>query len=393
MTFMQLLSLNLPRLVNYKVEQLPRQIAIARKPGDMQPHRLHLSWFLFGASVLAILSPAASPQCLAEDQVVMRFVETPRTKNHVVRLGDLVEVLAGRSPTVDQWLEMPLGPAPRDGVPQTWYSRDVLQHLELHGVHPNSVRWSGRDVAQLQRVDDSVETDGVKLTPAFVQSRVFQQAENLVKQAIVEYLNLRTGERVDWRISLQIPSDLATLVKVRKNIMSIGGGVEPWSGEQKFVLQIQDRDLVQNVVIVANVDLPPMVVVAKRPLRREEIIHADALEYAPLPITATIEQGKHFNDFDQLVGKQVKRSISTGVPIVETYIGEPVVIQRNEMVEVECVSGAVVVRTTARSLSSGAVGELVEVELLPSKHRMLATVAGPMQVRVAAIASRGSVNR
>ncbi|MEZ6077983.1 MAG: hypothetical protein R3C56_20630 [Pirellulaceae bacterium] len=47
----------------------------------------------------------------------------------------------------------------------------------------------------------------------------------------------------------------------------------------------------------------------------------------------------------------------------------------------------------ARSLGSGAVGDLIDIETVPSKHRMLATIMGPLKVRVAAVSARGGLER
>ena len=58
------------------------------------------------------------------------------------------------------------------------------------------------------------------------------------------------------------------------------------------------------------------------------------------------------------------------------------------MIEVESISGQVVVRAMARSLGSGAAGELIDIETIPGKQRILATVVGPLRVRVAAAPAR-----
>ncbi len=354
-----------------------------------QSHRVALCLFVVAAIHGLCFSP---PTCCAE-QVVLRFVENPRTTEHVVRLGDLVEVIAGNSPSLEQTMRIPLGPSPRENGIQTWHSRDVLQHLELRGLQPTSMRWSGATQVELRRIAEGPNAANATFEPAFVQSRTVELAEKLVAQAIAEFLELQTGERTDWRIAAIVPAKLADVLRIRRNIVGIGGGEEPWLGKQEFVLQIKDHGRIVNVPIVAHVDLPPLVVVATRPLGREEIIKSEMLELAPLPQRAGEDPAKFYADMEQLIGKQLKRSISTGLPISSAYVGAPTVIGRNEMVEVESVSGGVTVRTMARSLGSGAVGELIDIETVPSKHRMLATILGPLKVRVAAVSARGGLER
>ncbi len=343
-------------------------------------------------AVVYFTSPAW-PLASAAEQVVLRFAESPRTTENVVRLGDLVEVLAGNSPSLEKALQLPLGPSPRENDSQTWHSRDVLQHLELHGLQPSGLRWSGATQVDLQRMAPGPNPISASIEPAFVQTRTVQLAEQLVAQAIAEYLELKTGERTDWRIVAKVPAKLADVIRIRRNIVGIGGGQEPWLGQQEFVLQIKDRDRIVNVPIEAQVELPPMVVVARRPLRRDEVLTAEALELAPLQQRSGEDPAKYFVDMEKLIGKQLKRSISTGLPIASDVVGAPTVIGRNELVEVESVSGGVSVRTMARSLGSGAVGELIDIETIPNRHRMLATIIAPLKVRVAAVSARGGLER
>ena len=353
------------------------------------------SWHVRVLSVVALVwTVLLAPQPThAADSLVLRFVESPRTSEHVVRVKDLVEVVAGDSTHVQRLMELALGPSPRENAIQTWHSRDVLQHLELRGMHADGVRWSGVTQVELQRIAASSGATAASFEPAFVDTRTLQLADNLVSQALAEYLELKTGERTDWLIATTVPANLANVIRIRRNIVGIGGGAPPWLGDQEFVLQVKDRDRIVNVPITAHVELPPMVVVARRPLRREEILTVELLELAPLPQRNGEDRAKFYGDIQALVGQQLKRSISTGLPISSDYVGSPTVIGRNELIEVESVSGDVTVRTMARSLASGAVGDLIDIETVPSKHRMLATVVGPLKVRVAAVSARGGLER
>ena len=351
------------------------------------------SWRIPLRVLVLVLYVNCLPRLQANDKIVIGFVENPRTAEHVVKLGDLVEVLSGNSQTMERMLTLPLGPAPRANDYQTWHASDVLQHLELRGVHPNSIRWSGSNQTRLQRLADSPLPATESIQPAFVHGKSIELASNLASQAIKEYLNLKTGEQTDWIVRAEVPAKLVDVIRIRRNIVGIGGGQPPWLGEQDFVLQIKDRNSIVNVPVKAHVELPPLVVVAKRPLARDEILTAKALELAPLPQRSGDDRSTYYSDINELIGQQLKRSVSTGLPISGDVVGAPVVIGRNELIEVESVSGGVSVRTMARSLGSGAVGELIDVEVIPTKQRMLAAVVGPLKVRVASVSARGGLER
>ena len=338
---------------------------------------------------LVSLEFGAGGSSVLGNQIVLRFHSEPQVTSSIVRLGDVVEIVSGSVASLDQLREVPLGPAPRPGVAQTWHRSDVLQHLELRGVHPVSVRWTGPESVKLYRIEE-VASSAIGLTaPAFTDQRVLDTAATNVGVAIKEYLNLRSRSRTDWRIEVEIPIEFARLLQSRSMIASIGGGEEPWTGQQTFLIQAKKNGKLVDLTIHTEVSLPPMVVVAKGPLRRDQILTEEMLAYAPLPRNA--DERNYYSDIRQLVGKQLRRSVSTSQAIDSDLLGEPIVINRNDLVEVESISGAVVVRTMGKSLGGGAVGELVDVEM-PNRRKILATVMGPSKVRISAV-SLSSTNR
>jgi len=360
-------------------------------------------------SCLACVCLVSVGPALAAEPISLRLREKPVIEGQVVHVGDLIEVIHGRCQQTDDLLLLPLAPAPREGTPQTWKRSDIIQHLELRGLHATSLRWLGAEQTQLRRgkpvqdqttPGDSNDTAYARhagqtipsrgQTPAFVQERAVKQAEMLIRQAITEYVTLQSGDRTAWRISLTIAPQFVAMMQVKSNIVSIGGGQAPWEGVQNFTFEVKDRGALISVPIQATLQLPPMVVTAVRAMRREEIITAEALTYSPLPIRSDADPSEFFDDMDKLIGKQLRRSVSSGQPIESQIVGDAVVVTRSELVEVESVAGNIVVTTTGRASESGAVGDLIGIELLPSRKRIAATVTGPLKVRVAGISARSS---
>ncbi len=316
------------------------------------------------------------------DQLVLRLRDDPQASTSVVRLDDVVEIVAGSVTSLDKLRELPLGPAPQDGGVQTWHQMDVLQHLELRGVQPNHVRWTGRESTKLRGVQETLSTDPAATTPAFTDQRLVDSAAANVVLAIKEHLNLRSGSRTDWRVKVQIPVQHARLMQSRSQVASISGGEEPWTGKQMFVFQIKSQGKLVSVKVEANVKLPPMIVVATGPLRRDAILTEDMLDFAPMPPKS--EEQRFFTEIQELVGKQLRKSVSTRQAIRDDLVGQPIVVHRQDLVEVESVSGAIVVRTPGKSLGSGAIGDAIDVELA-GRRKLLATVVGPGKVRIAAV--------
>ena len=346
-----------------------------------------------------ILGPA-----LAAEPISLRLREQPVVEGQVIHVGDLIEVVSGRCQQTDDLLQLPIAPAPRESSPQTWTRADVVQHLELRGLHATAVRWLGSERTQLRRgkpIENSTTNNSVPQlsrvsqtipgrpqSPAFIQERAVKQAEMLLGQAITEYVTLRSGDRIAWQITLAVPPQFVSLMQVKTNIVSIGGGQEPWEGSQDFVFEVKDRGALVSVPIHATLQLPEMIVISKRAMRREEVITAKDLTYSPIPQRSSADPADYFTDIEKLVGKQMRRSLPTGQPFESQFVGDAVIVTRGEMVEVESVSGDVVVTTTGRASESGAVGDLIGIELLPSRKRINASVTAPMKVRVSAVAAR-----
>ena len=322
------------------------------------------------------------------DEIVLLFRREPRCQTQVVRVGDLVEVAnAGKNSHADL-LGIPLAPAPQVGVAQEWTAEDVLRHLELRGVAKKKIRWSGAQSVKLLRLAEASQgVSRTKLAPAYVQDRTISQAEANLIQATREYLWLKTGERTEWRVSVKVPAEHAQGLSQRRNIENIGGGSPPWVGKQELMIGYKVGGKSFQVTLTVEIELPQTVVVASRPMRRDEVIEQSALEYAPLPERMEDQADEFFTDIEQIVGKQLRRSMSTGLPIPRSAIGEPIVISSGEIIEVESVAGSISVKTAARALSGGAVGDLINIELLSGRKRLSATVVGPLQVRIAGAAN------
>lgn len=344
------------------------------------------------ALIFALISWNAPWLCPAygSEQVVLRFFAERQTSETVVRLQDIVEIVSGNVPSFDKLKEMPLGPAPREGQVQTWHSSDILQHLELRGIHSRSIRWMGADRTTLTGIKPISSATQASIVPAFVDERVISVARNNLTMAIKEYLNLKTRSQVDWRIEPQVSAQQAKLLQARRGILSIGGGAEPWTGEQEFVLQVKSSGQLSNLIIKAQVNNPPMIVVASGPLLRDQLLTADKLDYAPLPRNG--EEAQYFTDIQALVGKQLRRSLSTRQPIAADFLGDPIVIQRNQLIEVESISGPVVVKTSGKSLNGGSVGELIEVEM-QDRQKLKAVIVGSGRARIAATSAIASGTR
>ena len=76
----------------------------------------------------------------------------------------------------------------------------------------------------------------------------------------------------------------------------------------------------------------------------------------------------------EIVGMEVRNTLRADQPIPASSIGSPILIHRGELVEVRVISGGVTVSTNAKALSDGSESELIEVETMRPKKRLVARV-------------------
>ena len=128
-----------------------------------------------------------------------------------------------------------------------------------------------------------------------------------------------------------------------------------------------------NQTIEIRFDTRPMIVVPRESLRRGQIItHAD-LTLMPAPRGIPVESA--ITNIDDAVDMQVVNVLQKGRPISFTAITRPILIERGDLVEVQVVGGGVTVATSARSLSKGAAGDLIAVETMEPRKKIIARVA------------------
>lgn len=117
----------------------------------------------------------------------------------------------------------------------------------------------------------------------------------------------------------------------------------------------------------------PMLVVPRESLRRGQTITRGDLILMPAPRGYPIESA--LTNIDDAVDMQVVNVLQKDRPISPSSITRPVLIERGDLVEVHVVGGGVTVATNARSLSKGAAGDLIAVETLDPRKKVIARVA------------------
>ncbi len=122
-----------------------------------------------------------------------------------------------------------------------------------------------------------------------------------------------------------------------------------------------------------------LVILASAAKRRGELIGPGDVTTE----TRWIPPGEQALTLDRVVGAAIRTRLAPGQEVSARDIEPPLVVGRGEVVSVHCVSGQVVVRTTARALDDARDGGLVKLQSLVDESR---TFYGRMDGRGRAIA-------
>lgn len=375
---------------------------------------------------------ADSPLVLRASSVTVTLKSKADCPSNVLLLSDMVE-LQGSDAIVHQIADLPLAPAPSSGSKQTWSRSSIEKMLQLRGLASEAIRWKGSSECEVHRVDgvrakkfdlnapkeamnSSTEmpvidqaqytqvgaaensakplpVDRTKFTAPFTTPVTLSVAERFASEAISNYLQTKTNSNGRWIVKVTIPSEFAGLLSQRAKILGVAGGQPPWEGEQEFQFLIKGPNGEQSIPIRSVIQLPEMVVSANRPLAKGYVLKEEDLDWIPFPPGTKFGADDCFKSVESLVGQQLRRSMSTQQVIRINEVGPPTLIQVGDVIQVEVVSGAVVVGTQGRAIESGGMDDLIQVEIEPNRNRVLARITTEKTVEVVASSGRASSSK
>jgi flagella basal body P-ring formation protein FlgA len=122
------------------------------------------------------------------------------------------------------------------------------------------------------------------------------------------------------------------------------------------------------------------VVVAVKPLTHGVTVGADDVQLNELNVTQIV--GQYLSSLDDAIGKDVKRAIASGSPILEPQLEPPLVVRRGEAVVINATSSIVAVKVSGIALTDGRLGEQIRIKNLSSTRIVQAKIVGPGQAEV-----------
>jgi len=122
------------------------------------------------------------------------------------------------------------------------------------------------------------------------------------------------------------------------------------------------------------------VLAASRPLPKGHIIVKNDL--VPTVMKLSQNNNVYFVKLDNLIGKEVKRTISAGKVIKPRFVAAARIVRRGENVTIIAVTESIQVRMKGKALTDGAQGQVIRVRNLKTKRVVQGVVTKPGFVKV-----------
>lgn len=176
--------------------------------------------------------------------------------------------------------------------------------------------------------------------------------------------------RLDPRLSIQ-SCQMPLQVRLNQNQTPLG----------KISVRVDCQDAAPwSRYIPASVRVYQQVVFSARPLTRGSVIAVTDLQVSEVDIASV--RGSWLADTDMAVGKEVRRTLPSGVAITAEALTEQELIARGQTVVLTAQKGTVLIRQQGVALQAGESGKQISVRNSNSGRVVQAVVTGPGEVEV-----------
>jgi len=323
----------------------------------------------------------------------LRTVPAAVVSSSIVRLGDVVKPLDPKMPLWQRMKSAPIAMFPVN-VNNMTIDRDRLDKaIRKAEATPRSIDWFGPSQIKVsrQKLSATRSADKRPIASQIAQASYEQAGTDAITPVVDAVPNISDSEarRISHWIRIGIDRGLPAVadsfeIQIDRNqtglarLVSISGvtNVELVdkivSGQCRFRVVGRSTAGPVEAVIVAHLIEHPKVVVPRTTLARGHRITERDLTLAPIH-PDKFSSGQVI-DPQAILGMEVRVNLRADRPIRIGDIGSPILIHRGDLVELRVLSGGVTVKTNAKSLGDGSESDLVEIETMRPRKRLVARV-------------------
>jgi flagella basal body P-ring formation protein FlgA len=305
---------------------------------------------------------------------LIELKETAAISTAVVRLGQVSVIHDADEKLVERLAGVTLFPAPSVGKSKAVDFETIRERLTSQGFNVSELEFSGSSTVTVSgvRSDDDSATGGNQTLADIAQKR----AEELVTGAVRQYLREKAASLGNVQIEMKLtPRQVSALTAALSARVDITGGVEPWSGEQAFRAGFYDKQGKRTEFqVVCRVRPLPQVLVPTATLPKGHVVRPDDVSWKQQPATATL--ANYVDRAELVVGQETRRTLRAGEPIATVDVRGIPLVRRGDIVTVVARSRGIVIRTDAKAMADGSLGQPIKLMSLDGRRELVARVSG-----------------
>lgn len=318
----------------------------------------------------------------------------------VVRLGDIIEPVVPDQAGWQRLSRATVGLVPVSGETMV-IQRERLNRIMLAvEATPRVIDWHGPTEIRVEyRKSAPSTTQSVRQTSAMLpvdapENAPVEYADPLTPadtDRIIHWVDLamkRFYPDVAAAFEIHVPINQPVMGDLRSlyGINNMVATSDIADGPVTFLLVTRMAGGEIQAEIELHLTAHPKVVVPNRNLGRGHRITAADLELKPFPTDKVDPQS--IVEIESLIGQEVRGNLRSGRPILRSDVGEPILIHRGDLIEIRVIGGGVNVTTNAKALGDGAQSDLIEIETMNPRKRLVARVADHGTVEIVTRAPR-----
>ncbi|MCC6679724.1 MAG: flagellar basal body P-ring formation protein FlgA [Phycisphaeraceae bacterium] len=331
-----------------------------------------IALFLIGAAVIGCAIAAHGDSIRLNDQAVAR--------GGSITLGQIAEL----DGVLAQALSDTVVATMTDQQNRTTVTLDTVRRaLEQRKINWADVSLCGYAACRvvIPEAEPSVAVSDASLPGGVSNPRdeVTLNSRMTLRDLLIERIERMAGASSD---QLQINFDQRDDEQLKRTIFGQRYEVEPHTqnGLGRLLLRVRRYELdqvVEQFTIAADVSKRLLAVVAATAVERGQSFTSGNCEVRQILLDDANVQP--LEDPDLLLGQTAARQLRAGQTIVNEDVRSAVLIKRGELVMVRCISGNLVIRTTARAVQDGAMNETIRLRNERSREEFSASVTGLRQ--------------
>ncbi len=351
------------------------------------------------------LSPRAVQSVGPATTWAFKTRESAVLSSPIVRLEDIIEPLDRQLAAWSRLKRVSVALLPSDGTTMRIQRERLAKTITTLEATPRDIDWYGPEEISVRY--DAVLARSIAVasykqsfaeeTPVAVEPTAYVVDAAATTPIAPPILDRATRERVRNWIELAIQRELRDTeasfeirlenddesfakLAAANSLASIEIIGEPQAGSVNLRAIGRHHEGAIEAIVPLTLTPHRQVVVANLNLQRGERINASDVRMAPL--TAKLWKDSYATSIDMVIGKEVRGIVREGAAVSLGDIGQPILVRRGDLIEIRVVGGSVVITTNAKSVGEGAAGDLVEIETIQPRKRLIAKVVSPGLVEI-----------